>query len=218
MCAAALVLAALAGCSGADEPAEGPAAEPGVIRLGTLVPTTGPDSHTGASMLNGAMLAVDEVNAAGGVLGRQVELMVEDDAGDPGAAAQALVRKDIAVSVGGYGSSAVPPIFRSAGVPMIIARAGSAGRPAPGDVFLIAGRAPIVPRLVPELADWSARYTAAIGSPPGPSTVEAYDAVNVALNAIERAGGLDPEAVRRAIAATDSEFLSGPVSFVAVTP
>jgi branched-chain amino acid transport system substrate-binding protein len=278
-----------------------------------------------------------------------VELVVEDDACDPGTAvtaARAAVGKDIAASVGGYCSSATVPtlkIFRSAGVPMIVAQSNSTDLLAPGydSVFLIcgtvtaeadfavgwmrrlgghrlavvhdgtsfpttladstvaaakrtggltvtgelelsqgaptyariagavlAGRADIVyytgyyaeanqlikdlrgqgftgkivvgdgaadgpllanltpaqsrgvygtalifPEFLPELADWSKRYQALFGEAPGPSTVEAYDAVNVALDAIRRAGSVDHDAVRAAIATTDLQAMSGPLSF-----
>src|SRR5690349_23286108 len=98
-------------------------------------------------MLNGAKLAVTEVNAAGGVLGRQIELVAEDDACDPGTAvtaAQTVVKKDVTLSVGGYCSSAVVPtlkIFRDAGIPMIIAQANSTDliEPRYDSVFLICG-------------------------------------------------------------------------------
>jgi branched-chain amino acid transport system substrate-binding protein len=75
------------------------------------------------------------------------------------------------------------------------------------------GTAMIFPEFLPELAGWSERYRAAYGVAPGPSTVEAYDAVTVALDAIKRAGSTDHAAVREAIAATKLEALSGPLSF-----
>ncbi|MEV4702740.1 branched-chain amino acid ABC transporter substrate-binding protein [Actinoplanes sp. NPDC049316] len=75
------------------------------------------------------------------------------------------------------------------------------------------GTAMLVPELMPELATWSQRYRTAVGSPPGPSTVESYDAVTVALDAIRRAGTTDRAAVRKAIAETDMTALSGPMSF-----
>jgi branched-chain amino acid transport system substrate-binding protein len=147
LAAALVVLAGLPACSGSGgpEPAASPSAN--VIRLAGVLPLTGRSSHTGESMLNGARLAVSEVNAAGGVLGRQVELVAEDDACDPGTAvtaAQAVVKRDVAVSVGGYCSSAVVPtlkIFRDAGVPMVIAQANSTDLIAPhyDSVFLICG-------------------------------------------------------------------------------
>jgi branched-chain amino acid transport system substrate-binding protein len=144
--AAVVVLAALSACGGADDP-EPAASAPGVIRLATLLPLTGRSSHSGEAMVNGAKLAVSEVNAAGGVLGRRLELVPEDDACDPGTAvtaAQAAIKKDVTLSVGGYCSSAVVPtlkIFRDAGIPMIIAQANSTDliEPRYDSVFLICG-------------------------------------------------------------------------------
>ena len=46
-------------------------------------PMTGPDAAFGAQLKNGAEQAVADINAAGGIMGQQVELMVGDDAGDP---------------------------------------------------------------------------------------------------------------------------------------
>lgn len=57
--------------------------EAGTIKIGCLLDTTGGLAPMGVRMLNGARLAVDDINAAGGVLGKQVELVVEDGATDP---------------------------------------------------------------------------------------------------------------------------------------
>jgi branched-chain amino acid transport system substrate-binding protein len=144
--AAAMILAGLSACAGSDDPKPA-ASAPGVIRLASLLPLTGRSSHSGESMLNGAKLAVSETNAAGGVLGRQLELVAEDDACDPGTAvtaAQTVIKQDVTLSVGGYCSSAVVPtlkIFRDAGIPMIIAQANSTDliEPRYDSVFLICG-------------------------------------------------------------------------------
>ncbi len=53
------------------------AADP--VRLGLVAEVTGPNAEAGANTVNGARLAVEEVNAAGGVLGRPLELKVEDN-------------------------------------------------------------------------------------------------------------------------------------------
>jgi len=53
-------------------------AEAETIKIGCLLDTTGGLAPMGVRMLNGARLAVDEINAAGGVLGKQVELIEED--------------------------------------------------------------------------------------------------------------------------------------------
>jgi len=53
------------------------------IKIGVLLDLTGDLGPMGVRILNGARLAADEINAAGGVLGKQVELVEEDGATDP---------------------------------------------------------------------------------------------------------------------------------------
>lgn len=53
------------------------AAEP--IRIGLVDETTGPQAEAGVLTLRGVQLALEEINGAGGILGRQVELIVEDN-------------------------------------------------------------------------------------------------------------------------------------------
>ncbi|MBT2447847.1 branched-chain amino acid ABC transporter substrate-binding protein [Streptomyces sp. ISL-43] len=103
----------------------------GPIALGMAVPMSGSSADIGPYMKNGAQLAVNEINAGGGVLGRKLELRVEDDACDPKtavAAATKLITSKIALSVGGYCSGATLPtlpVFAKAKVPMIIPAANS---------------------------------------------------------------------------------------------
>ncbi|RWR24764.1 branched-chain amino acid ABC transporter substrate-binding protein [Agrococcus lahaulensis] len=131
----------LAGGAGASEGADGP------ITLGMLAPFSGSESAFGEYMQNGAQLAIDEINEAGGVLGQQLELVVEDDACDATAsvaAANKLVTQGIVASVGGYCSGATLPtlpIFDEAGIPMVIPAANSNDLPDAGlpGVFLING-------------------------------------------------------------------------------
>jgi len=117
------------------------------IVLGMITPLSGSSSAIGPYMQNGAQLAVDEINADGGIDGRQLELVVEDGACDPRtatAAANKLVTDGIDISVGGYCSGATLPtlpIFEKAGVPMIIPAANSTELVDQGlsNVFLING-------------------------------------------------------------------------------
>lgn len=51
--------------------------------VGVINPTTGPFAAYGTPVRDGILLAVDEVNAAGGVSGRKLEVAMEDDGGDP---------------------------------------------------------------------------------------------------------------------------------------
>lgn len=49
------------------------------LKIGLVAPLTGPGAESGRLQIDGAKLAVEEVNKAGGVLGRQIELLIEDD-------------------------------------------------------------------------------------------------------------------------------------------
>jgi branched-chain amino acid transport system substrate-binding protein len=49
------------------------------IKVGMVAPLTGPGAESGRYQVQGAKLAADEINKAGGVLGRQLELVIEDD-------------------------------------------------------------------------------------------------------------------------------------------
>jgi len=55
------------------------------IKLGCVLDLSGDLAPMGARMLNGARMAVEEINAAGGILGKQVELISEDGKTDPAA-------------------------------------------------------------------------------------------------------------------------------------
>ncbi len=53
------------------------------IRIGWMPALTGTSSSTGIALNRGVMLAVSEINAAGGVKGRQIELITRDTQSDP---------------------------------------------------------------------------------------------------------------------------------------
>jgi branched-chain amino acid transport system substrate-binding protein len=53
------------------------------IKIGFIGPLSGDVAVYGVDCLNGTKLAVDEINAAGGVLGKQITLIAEDDEGNP---------------------------------------------------------------------------------------------------------------------------------------
>jgi branched-chain amino acid transport system substrate-binding protein len=133
--AALAAAAALAGCgggvAGGDNTAGGDANTGEPIKLGMLAPFSGSEAAFGPYMENGAQLAINEINAAGGVLGRDLELVAEDDACDPttaAAGANKLVTQKVVASVGGYCSGATIPtvdIFAEAKIPMVIPAANA---------------------------------------------------------------------------------------------
>lgn len=62
------------------------------LKIGTIMSTSGPVSHFGSQCRDAMLMAVDEFNARGGVLGKQVELIVEDDEKNPEKTMNALVK------------------------------------------------------------------------------------------------------------------------------
>src|SRR5579862_7745304 len=87
LCAAAAVCA-LSGQVAAEEP--GITAD--TITLGAFGPITGPAAYIGLGGRDGANLAIKEINAAGGINGRKLALVFEDDGHSP-AKALAAVKK-----------------------------------------------------------------------------------------------------------------------------
>jgi len=86
--------------------APAPAAEP--VRIGLMAPLTGSWASEGQEMKRAVELLAAGVNARGGLLGRPVEVVTEDDGGDPrtaALAAQKLASRHVAGVVGTYGSS-----------------------------------------------------------------------------------------------------------------
>lgn len=125
---AAMMAAAMAGCGGGSSsapagssapadpsasagdasqaPAESgaPAAEGDTIKIGGLAPLTGDVSQYGIAVNNAVLMAVEKLNANGGILGRQIEYICEDEKGDPNEAINAynkLVSSDGVVAIVG---------------------------------------------------------------------------------------------------------------------
>jgi branched-chain amino acid transport system substrate-binding protein len=117
----ALLAALLCGGCGGEKPADSQG-----IKVGFFGALTGPTATFAISGRNGALLAVDQVNHGGGVLGRPVTLLSEDDRGEASEAASAvskLITRDHVVALIGENASsrslAAAPIAQSYGVPMI---------------------------------------------------------------------------------------------------
>ncbi|GAB2800525.1 branched-chain amino acid ABC transporter substrate-binding protein [Nonlabens tegetincola] len=141
---AATAALVLSGCSGGLAGDGGGASSDGPIKLGMLAPFSGSEAAFGDYMKYGAQLAIDEINADGGVDGRDLELVTEDDGCDATAAVPAankLVSAGVHGSVGGYCSGATLPtlpVFKEAGISMVIPAANSTALVGQG-AFLING-------------------------------------------------------------------------------
>jgi len=115
------------------------------IKIGVLVPTTGSEATYGQDMANAIQIAIDEINKAGGLEGKQLSEVVGDDGCDPQQAVNAatkLASSGVVGVVGGYCSGATVPtlkIFGDAKLPFVITAANSTKLiPAdPGNAFLI---------------------------------------------------------------------------------
>lgn len=113
--ASGILALALSACSGSD-----------TVRIGFIAPLTGDLSSAGSDMLNAMRIAVDEVNSAGGINGKKVELIAEDgrcNGADSASATQKLVNVDKVVAIVGAGCSsetlAAAPIAEAAKVVMV---------------------------------------------------------------------------------------------------
>ncbi len=87
----------------------GGVASAGTVKIGLVTPLTGPVAFGGNTLLNGARIAADEINAAGGVAGMKIKIVPEDGACVPpkmaNAAEKLIVRDKVDVIFGAYCSS-----------------------------------------------------------------------------------------------------------------
>jgi branched-chain amino acid transport system substrate-binding protein len=110
------------------------------IRIGEFGSLTGKEATYGQASHKGALLAVEEVNAAGGVLGRKLELLTEDNQSKPGESAtiaKKFISRDRVVAVLGEVASSrsleAAPICQAARIPMISPSSTSPDVTAKGD-------------------------------------------------------------------------------------
>lgn len=101
-------------------------ADSGSIKIGQYGAFSGKEAAFGTAARKGAILAFDELNAAGGVLGRKVELITEDNqsrAGESATIAKKFVSRDKVIAVLGGNPSTnsleAAPILQNAKIPMI---------------------------------------------------------------------------------------------------
>lgn len=96
------------------------------ILIGEYASLTGSEATFGQSSHNGLVLAVEEINSTGGILGKQVKLITEDNQGKPSetqTVVQKLINRDKVVAIIGEVASsrskAGAPICQAAKIPMI---------------------------------------------------------------------------------------------------
>jgi len=96
------------------------------VKIGVIQPLTGSVAYNGTTDINGIKLALGEINAKGGVLGKKVETVVEDGQCKPANtvnAAEKLIQRDKVVAIiGAFCSSAtaaIMPVAQSNKIPLI---------------------------------------------------------------------------------------------------
>ncbi len=127
-----LLPAALAVALVATACAESPGSDSDEIVIAVAQPLSGPVSAQGNAVAEGAKIAAEEINDAGGVDGKDIKLVIEDDANDPAtcvSVAQRFATKvQPAAVMGGWGSSctlAMQPVLERAKVPLLVETSSS---------------------------------------------------------------------------------------------
>jgi branched-chain amino acid transport system substrate-binding protein len=113
------------------------------IRIGVTQPLTGAFAASGNYVAQGAKIAEDVINASGGVLGRKIQLVIEDNKSNPTEAvgtAEKLIAKDkVPVLMGAWSSTltlAVMPKLMEYEVPMLVETSSSGKITTSGNPFI----------------------------------------------------------------------------------
>lgn len=105
----------------------------GPIKIGVIAPLSGAGAYDGRNVANAVMMAAKEINASGGVLGRQLELIIEDNESNPDASVAAIskliLRDRVCAVQGAFYSTctkAIMPIAKRERVPLVSAASTAA--------------------------------------------------------------------------------------------
>ncbi|NBW56208.1 amino acid ABC transporter substrate-binding protein [bacterium] len=97
------------------------------IKIGVSSPVTGGSYSMGIGLRNGIRIAADEINAAGGVLGRKIQLVERDDQANPDLGlkqAEDLVKNEKVIAVVGYSNTGVilkcGHLYQEAKIPLML--------------------------------------------------------------------------------------------------
>src|SRR6267154_214586 len=103
-----------------------PAFADDTVKLGLVAAMSGQSAKSGEAIVRGLSLAIDEINAKGGLLGKKVELLVRDDESNPAkgviAARELVQREKVAAFFGGLDtpvSVAIVPFANQSKVPFM---------------------------------------------------------------------------------------------------
>ncbi len=159
-----LVVAPIAGLLFAFVPAcerkESAATDGQTLTIGAVNPMTGPFAAYGEPVRDGILLAIDEINEAGGIDGRKIRLILEDDAGDPKTAVNAFTKlaavSKVPVVIGPLSSGcsmATAPLAERYKVVQLSTLAGTIDLSNAGDfVFRIYPSAEVASRFIAKVA------------------------------------------------------------------
>ncbi|HZY20861.1 MAG TPA: ABC transporter substrate-binding protein [Beijerinckiaceae bacterium] len=136
-----------------------PASAADPIKIGLVTALSGQSARAGEALTRGLTIAIDEVNAKGGVLGRKVELVRRDDEANPAkgviAARELVQREKVAVLIGGLDTPvalAIVPFANEQKVPFIDPWAAGTGITVNGAkdnyVFRVSARDDLVDRAI----------------------------------------------------------------------
>ena len=133
-----------------------PAMAQETIKVGLVAAMSGQSAKSGESIVRGLSLAIDEINAKGGLLGKKVELVVRDDESNPAkgviAARELVQREKVVAYFGGIDtpvSMAIVPFANQSKVPFIGVWAARLKRlkPASLKIFGMRQQRPFIPTL-----------------------------------------------------------------------
>lgn len=122
---ALLLLTACGSSGGGANGGNGTGGSSDTLKIGVPAPLSGDYASAGTDIVNAAKLAVKDINAKGGVLGKQLEVIPQDDQCDAQVgvqAAQKLVDQHVVAVAGGYCSGASIPesgVFHSSNIPFV---------------------------------------------------------------------------------------------------
>jgi branched-chain amino acid transport system substrate-binding protein len=121
-----IVIVVLALAFSCSRPGEDTNSDHSTIEIGYFGDLTGPTFNFGQSAINGVLMAASEINQAGGIGGRKIDVVIEDDKGSPEEAARLTTKlidqdKVLAIIAGGTSgnSRAAGPKAQASHIPMI---------------------------------------------------------------------------------------------------